>query len=97
MVGIFMEVTEPLNAIAGSVCLVFQPLSVSTMKLASSNGGNAMGLDEKDGPLTGRPSSFHFDLQLKPNHHVQQVSAPWPIYLTTHSDDGLRKLDLFRG
>jgi hypothetical protein len=72
LLDVFTEMVEPLKPIKGFVPgITFQPLSASTMKFTKSNGGNAMGLDEEDGPLTSRQFSFYLSPKSDTNPHDQ--------------------------
>jgi hypothetical protein len=94
----FTEMVEPLKSIEGFVPgITFQPLSVSTMKFTKSNGGNAMGLDEEDGPLTSRQSRFQLAPNYNTNRHDQKVLCSIIHFSDSRSFDRHNELGLPRG
>lgn len=55
VLAMFREVLlyEPLKEISGFLpSVAFQPITTAFLSHTTSNGGNAMGLKEADGPLT---------------------------------------------
>lgn len=53
-INIFIEELESIKHIVGLIpSLTFQPITLNEIRNFKKNGGNALGIEESDGPLTG--------------------------------------------
>jgi hypothetical protein len=54
-INIFIEELEKIKHVVGLIpSLTFQPITLNEIRNFRKNGGNALGIEESDGPLVGR-------------------------------------------